>query len=143
MPVTGAMPSPGPKHKDLSQIFVETKDGPRESLRDILNRAKRARAELDARIADADMSDVAHLPAVTGYQPTPGKPRRKRKKTVAPLGMPAIPDAAWLEKMSGAVTASATGAKRKRRPIGAKLPKGPRLNPKAGARAPSAVPAPA
>lgn len=134
MPVTGPMPSRPPQHRSLADIRVKNRDGTdsAESIQDVLDRTKRSRMELDAVIAGADMSDVDHLPVITGYTPTPGKARRKRTRPAAPLGMPAVPDGEWMEKMAG-----------KRKPIGAKLPRGPRATPTAAARAPSAAPAPA
>lgn len=99
----------------------------------ILRRTAASRAQIDHVIAGADMSDVADLPIVTGLPDRPSTPpkTRRKKKTVAPLGISAVADDDFLRRMA---KAPPKPKKKRRRPP---------ITPTADAPARPAVPAPA
>ena len=94
MTVTGEMPVP----PSMAKVRKANMTADRARRRVILERTRAARAKLDAAIAQADASDIAHLPVVTGIVARP--PRTKSKKNQrAPAAMPAVPDDDFLLRM--------------------------------------------
>lgn len=71
----------------------------RAKRRKILARTAAARAEVDRMAAGADMTDVAHLPVITGL-PVPKPKKNPRAKVQAPLGESAIADESFLKRMA-------------------------------------------
>jgi len=70
----------------------------RAKRRKILARTHAGRALLDRLAAGADMTDVAHLPVITGL-PAPKPKKSSRAKVQAPLGEVAKADKEFLKRM--------------------------------------------
>lgn len=127
MTVTGEMPvSP-----TVAALRRQNMAADRRARRKILDRTAAARAAIDAWIADADMSDLADLPIITGLAPVkvrrlPSKKSRPRAPQ-APAGLSAIPDEDFLRRMAAP-----------QRPAKARVSR-----PRADAPVPAEVPAPA
>jgi hypothetical protein len=130
MPVLGrfpAAPSTARQRRDKHEQR-------RTAWRKILTRTYVAKFMNAIAAALADMSDVDHLPVVTGLSPPKPPPKRRKQKTVAPLGLPAVPDEAFLDRMAMITPPPPKPPRARPRK---------RVSPKADARARPAAPAPA